>query len=94
MNWGISVNKHLVIRISLLQFGIGVDGNEGVLISVANPEVGTAVAANTDLLPGAPVSFFLAWNDVTVGSSRHAGVKGHIQVPGGEDEVHFILKTT
>lgn len=68
------------------------DGNKGVLISVANSEMGTAIADNIDLLPSAPASFFLARNDITVGATRHASVKGHIQVPGGEKRVNSVIK--
>lgn len=68
------------------------NSNEGVLISVANPEVGAAVASNSDLLPSAPASLLLAGNDVTVGATRHAGVQGDIQVPEGEDRVHTVFK--
>ncbi len=52
-----------------LQFGIGMNSNKGVLISAADPEVGTAITANADLLPSAPVSFLLARNDITVGAT-------------------------
>lgn len=68
------------------------DGNKGVLVSVANSEVGTAIADNMDLLPSAPASFFLAGNDIAVGATRHASVKGHIQVPGGEEMVNSVIK--
>lgn len=63
------------------------DSNVGVLISVADPEVGTAIAANVDLLPSAPASFLLAGDDVTVSAAGHAGVQGHIQIPKGEEEL-------
>lgn len=59
------------------------NSNEWILIHVANLEVGTAVTANSDLLPAAPASFLLAGDDVAVGATRHAGVQGHIQVPEG-----------
>ena len=64
-----------------LQLGFGMDSDEGVLVSVADPEVGLAISAHMDLLPSASVSFLLARNDVTVGATGHAGVQGHIQVP-------------
>lgn len=69
------------------------NSNEGVLISVANPEVGTAITTYVDLLPSAPASFLLARNDVTVGATRHASVQGHIQVPEGEERVHIVVKS-
>lgn len=77
-----------------LQFGIGMNSNKGVLISAADPEVGTAITANADLLPSAPVSFLLARNDITVGATGHASAQGHIQVPEGEDKVHIVIKIT
>ena len=64
--------------------------NKGVLISVADLKVGTAITANTDLLPSAPASFLLARNDVTVGATGHASVQGHIQVPKGEEQIYII----
>lgn len=70
------------------------NGNEGVLISVANLEVSTTITANMDLLPSAPVSFFLARNDITVGATGHASVQSHIQVPKGKDKVHIVLKSS
>lgn len=57
------------------------NSNEGVLISVADAEVGTAIAANMDLLPGAPASFLLARDDVAISATWHASVQGHVQVP-------------
>lgn len=57
------------------------NSHKWILISVADAEVSAAVTTNIDLLPGAPASFLLAWDDVTVGATRHAGVQGHIQVP-------------
>lgn len=71
-----------------LQLGFGMNSNEGVLISVADLEVGAAITANMDLLPSAPASFLLARNDVTVGATGHASVQGHIQVPEDENKVH------
>lgn len=59
------------------------NSHEWILIPVADVEVGTAVTANGDLLPGAPASFLLAGDDVAVGAARHAGVQGDIQVPEG-----------
>lgn len=70
------------------------DSNEGVLISVANPEVGTAITTNIDLLPSAPASFLLARNDITVGATGHASVQSHIQVPKGEGKVYIVLKAS
>lgn len=74
-----------------LQLGLGMNSNEGVLISVANLEVGTSITANVDLLPSAPASFLLARNDVTVGATGHASVQGHIQVPEGLDKAKYML---
>ena len=68
------------------------DSDEGVLIHVADLEVGAAITAHIDLLPSAPVSFLLAGNDIAVGASGHASVQGHIQVPEGEGEVHTFIK--
>ena len=68
------------------------DSDEGVLIAVADLEVGAAITANIDLLPGAPASFLLAGNDIAVGASGHASVEGHVQVPEGEGKVHTFIK--
>ena len=76
-----------------LQFGLSMNSNEGVLISVANFEVSTPITPDLDLLPSAPVSFFLARNDVTVGTTGHASVQGHIQVPDGKERVHVVIKS-
>lgn len=62
------------------------NGHVGVLISVADREVGASVTSNLDLLPGAPASFLLAGNDVAVGSTGHAGVQCRIQVPEGREK--------
>ena len=69
------------------------NSNEGVLISVANLEVGAAITANMDLLPSASASFLLARDDVTVGTSGHASVQGHIQVPEGEEKVDYYFES-
>lgn len=68
-----------------LELGISMDSNQRILRSVADAEMGTAITANSDLLPGAPASFFLARDDITVGSPRHASVQGDIQVPAEEN---------
>lgn len=78
-----------------LQLGLSMNSNEGVLISVADLEVGVAITSDMDLLTSAPASFFLARNDVAVGATGHASVQGHIQVPEGEDKVQgAVCKTT
>lgn len=77
-----------------LQLGVGMNSNKGVLISVADPEVGAAITANIDLLPSAPASILLARNDITVGATGHASAQGHIQVPEGENKVHIVIKIT
>ena len=64
-----------------LQLGLGMDCHEGIFVSIADLEVGAAVAPDVDLLSGAPTSVLLAGDDVTVGAARHAGVQSHIQVP-------------
>lgn len=69
------------------------NSNEGVLISVADVEMGAAITTNIDLLSSAPVSFLLARNYITVDSARHASVQGHIQIPSCEDKVLFLKKT-
>lgn len=86
------VEIRFIVR-GCLQFGLSMNSNEGVLISVANFEVSMAITANVDLLPSAPVSFFLARNYVTVGTTGHAGVQGHVQVPDGEERVHVVIKS-
>lgn len=67
------------------------NSNEGVLVSVADPEVGTAITSDVDLLPGAPASIPLAGNDVAVGATGQASVQGHIQVPEGEDIKDLVV---
>lgn len=57
------------------------NSNVGVLIPVADLEVGTAITSNIDLLPCAAASFLLARNDITVGATGHASVQGDIQAP-------------
>lgn len=57
------------------------DSNEGVLLCVANYEVGKAIITYVYLLPSAPTLFLLARNDITVCATWHASVQGHIQVP-------------
>ena len=63
------------------------DSNKGVIIRVADPEVRATIGAHVDLLASTAASFFLARNDITVGASRHACVKGHVQVPVGEEKI-------
>lgn len=67
------------------------NSNKVVLISVANAEVGAAIATNLDLPPSALAFFFLARNDITVGALRHASVQSHIQVPWLEKGVHIFI---
>lgn len=71
------------------------DSNEGVLVTVTDDKVGTAITTNCDLLPSASTSFFLTRNDITVGASGHACIQGDIQVPGMENKhqpkLYFLL---
>ena len=62
------------------------NGNEGVLLTIADPEVCAAITANSDLLPSAPASILQAGNDITVGTTRQTGAQGYIQVPEGEEK--------
>ena len=57
------------------------DSNERILVSVADLEVGTAIAANLDLFAAAPPAVFVAGDDITVCAAGHAGVESDIQIP-------------
>lgn len=57
------------------------DRHHGVLIGVADLEVGTTIVPDIDGLPRAAPSIPLARNDITVGAAGHASVQSHIQVP-------------
>ena len=57
------------------------NSNERILVSVADFEVGTPIAANLDLFAAAPPAIFVAGDDITVCAAGHAGVKSHIQIP-------------
>ena len=57
------------------------DRHHGVLVGVADLEVGATIVPDVDGLPRAAPSVLLARNDITVGAARHASVQCHIQVP-------------
>ncbi len=68
------------------------DSNEGVLVIVANPKVGTGITANLDRLSSTTVSFLLARDDVTVGATGQASGEGHVQVPESKDRLIIASK--
>lgn len=67
------------------------DGSEGVFIIVADLEASIAIAFNNDLSTSTAIAFLLAWDDITIGTSRKTSVKSDLHVPANKEASVMIL---
>lgn len=81
------LHAHLVFLLCIIsQFRINVDGDERILVSVADFKVSAPVSTHLHLFSCASASLLLSGNDVTVRATGQTGVQRGVQSPEGKQE--------